>query len=159
MQLQVFKASVLNQYLYTCIDEFCRIHYVLHPLHATFMSQKFQYTLSTNSLRFACAIPEIPPTQFSPRGPRVPTKEATRHLLLNVCTWSASILAYSIHKGHARAQCSKERNDQSQNPQNDANGTNDLRGWQLIRNHNTLPLKYLSSFQVQKFSRAIIKER
>ena len=123
------------------------------------MSRKFQYTLSTNSLRFACAIPEIPPTQFSPRGPRVPTKEATRHLLLNICAWSASILAYSIHEGHARAQCSKERNDQSQNPQHDANGTKYLCGWQLIRNHNTLPLKHLSTFQVQKRSQPRVSPR
>ena len=73
----------------------------------------------------------------------------TRHLLFLICAWSASIVACCIHEGHARAQCSKERNDQSQHPHDDANGTKHLRGWQLIRDQNTLPLKHLSSFQVQ----------
>ena len=73
----------------------------------------------------------------------------TRHLLFLICAWSASIVACCIHEGHARAQCSKERNDQSQHPHNDANGTKHLRGWQLIRGQNTLPLKHLSSLQVQ----------
>ena len=48
--LPVFKSSVLNEYLLAhCVDTFRRIHYVLHPLPATFMSRKFRYTLSTKS--------------------------------------------------------------------------------------------------------------
>ena len=54
--LPVFKSSVLTEYLLAhCVDTFRRIHYVLHPLPPTFMSPS--------------AIPEMPSSQFSPRGP------------------------------------------------------------------------------------------
>ena len=114
--------------------------YVLHPLLATFMSQKFRYTLTTKSQICQCHSQNA----FTPIPP-VPAEKVTRHLLFLVCAWSASIVACCIHEGHARAHCSKERNDQSQHPENDANGTDHLRSWQLVRNQNTLPLEHLSN--------------
>ena len=117
------------------------MHYVLHPLLATFMSRKFRYTLTTKSQICQCHSQNA----FTPIPP-VPAEKVTRHLLFLICAWSASIVACCIHEGHARAHCSEERNDQSQHPENDANGTNHLLGWQLIRNQNTLLLEHLSSF-------------
>ena len=71
----------------------------------------------------------------------------TRHLLFLICARSASIVACCIHEGRARDQCSKERKEHSQHPQNDANGSKHLCGSQLIRGQNKLPLKHLSQVQ------------
>ena len=144
MQLPVFKSSVFNEYpLAHCVDTCGWMHYVLHPLLATFMSRKFRYTLTTKSQICQCHSQNA----FTPIPP-VPAEKVTRHLLFLICAWSASIVACCIHEGHARAHCSKERNDQSQHPENDANGTNHLRSWRLVRNQNALPLEHLASFSI-----------
>ena len=120
------------------------MHYVLHPLLATFMSRKFRYTLTTKSQICQCHSQNA----FTPIPP-VPAEKVTRHLLFLICAWSASIVACGIHEGHARAHCSKERNDQSQHPENDANGTNHLRGWQLFEIKTPCLSSILQVFQFQ----------
>ena len=86
----------------------------------------------------------MPSPQFSPRSPhRKGDKTPSFPHLCMECKHRCM-----LHPRRARTrQCSKERKEHSQHPQNDANGSKHLCGSQLIRNQNKLPLKHLSQVQ------------
>ena len=142
MQLPVFKTSVLNQYVPA--GPWCRYVSILLPatcyLHFTKVSANFEHQV--------WGLPVLFRNAFTPiLFPEVPTEKVTRHLLFLICARSASIVACCIHEGHARAQCSKERNDQSQQSHHNPNGTDSPTTELFLKSKRVVPFRAAEVFQ------------